>query len=206
MFCPKCGTENPEGTSFCPRCGTGLGLEAKPAEGGAKPEAESSTGMSANTAGLLCYLFTWITGIIFVVIEKKSTFVRFHAWQSIMTFGVLAVASLILLIPIYLIVNSGWDPYRAILVILIIALIGGLIGVLSFVLWIILMIQPKAVPALIRPRDKVPQPMSISILDNISQATNRTPNVRMDCQAWNLTKILFFSRTTKTIPVIHPAT
>ena len=143
MFCPKCGTENPEGTSFCPRCGTGLGLEAKPAEGGAKPEAESSTGMSANTAGLLCYLFTWITGIIFVVIEKKSAFVRFHAWQSIMTFGVLAVASLILWIPIYLIVIGGLDSFGEILAILIIAGIGGLIGLLSFILWIILMVQAK---------------------------------------------------------------
>ncbi len=142
MFCPKCGTENPEGTSFCPRCGTGLGVEAKPTEGGAKPETESSTGMSANTAGLLCYLFTWITGIIFVLTEKKSTFVRFHAWQSIMTFGVLAVASLILLIPIYAIVNRG-EVLSAILAILIIALIGGLIGLLSFILWIILMIQAK---------------------------------------------------------------
>lgn len=124
MFCPKCGTENPEGTSFCPRCGTGLGLEAKPAEGGAKPEAESSTGMSANTAGLLCYLFTWITGIIFVVIEKKSTFVKFHAWQSIMTFGVLTVALLIL----------TWIPFIG-------WILSILIWILMVVLWIILLIQ-----------------------------------------------------------------
>jgi uncharacterized membrane protein len=52
--------------------------------------------MSANTAGLLCYVATWITGIIFVVLEKKSTFVKFHAWQSIMTFGVLTVVQIIL--------------------------------------------------------------------------------------------------------------
>ena len=95
MFCPKCGTENPEGTRFCPRCGTELGVAAKPSESGATPEAESSTGMSASTAGLLCYLFTWITGIVFLIIEKRSTFVRFHAWQSILTFGALAAASLI---------------------------------------------------------------------------------------------------------------
>ncbi len=124
MFCSKCGTENPEGTNFCSKCGTGLGVAAKPTEDGAKPEAESSTGMSANIAGLLCYLFTWITGIVFVVIEKKSTFVKFHAWQSIMTFGVLTVALLIL----------TWIPFIG-------WILSILIWILMVVLWIILLIQ-----------------------------------------------------------------
>jgi uncharacterized membrane protein len=96
MFCSKCGTENPDGTKFCSKCGAGLGAATKPIEGAAKPEAESSTGMTANVAGLLCYVAGWITGIIFVVLEKKSTFVKFHAWQSIMTFGALTVIQIIL--------------------------------------------------------------------------------------------------------------
>jgi len=124
MFCSKCGAENPEGTNFCSKCGTGLGVAAKPTEDGAKPEAESSTGMSANIAGLLCYLFMWITGIVFVVIEKKSTFVKFHAWQSIMTFGVLTVALLIL----------TWIPFIG-------WILSILIWILMVVLWIILLIQ-----------------------------------------------------------------
>jgi uncharacterized membrane protein len=96
MFCSKCGTENPEGAKFCSKCGAELGAPAKPSETIAKPEAESSTGMSVNTAGLLCYVAMWITGIIFVVLEKKSKFVKFHAWQSIMTFGALTVIQIIL--------------------------------------------------------------------------------------------------------------
>ena len=124
MFCSKCGAENPEGAKFCSKCGAGLGAAATPTEGTAKPEAESSTGLSANVAGLLCYVVGWVTGIVFVVLEKKSTFVKFHAWQSIMTFGVLFVVSLILSwIPII-----GW-------------ILGTIIGVLSFILWIILIIQ-----------------------------------------------------------------
>jgi uncharacterized membrane protein len=124
MFCSKCGAENPEGAKFCSKCGAELGAPAKPSEGVAKPETESSTGLSANVAGLLCYVLGWVTGIIFVVWEQKSTFVKFHAWQSIMTFGVLTVASLILSwIPII-----GW-------------ILGTLIGILSFILWIILIIQ-----------------------------------------------------------------
>jgi len=96
MFCSKCGAENPEGAKFCSKCGAGLAVAATPTEGVAKPEAESSTGMTANTAGLLCYVAGWITGIVFVVLEKKSKFVKFHAWQSIMTFGVLTVVQIIL--------------------------------------------------------------------------------------------------------------
>ncbi len=96
MFCSKCGAENPDGAKFCSKCGAELGAVAKPSEAAAKPETESSTGMSANVAGLLCYVAGWITGIVFVVLEKKSKFVKFHAWQSIMVFGVLTVVQIIL--------------------------------------------------------------------------------------------------------------
>jgi len=116
MFCPKCGAENPEGAKFCSKCGAELGVSAKP--------TETSVGLSANVAGLLCYVLGWISGIVFLVIEKKSKFVKFHAWQSIMTFGVLTVASLVL----------GWIP--------IIGLVfGWIIGILGLVLWIVLIIQ-----------------------------------------------------------------
>ena len=119
MFCSKCGAENPEGAKFCSKCGAGLGTSV-----GVSPEAESSTGLSANVAGLLCYVLGWITGIIFIVLEKKSTYVRFHAWQSIMTFGVLTVAQLVL----------RWIPFVG-------WLLNILIGILMFVLWLILIIQ-----------------------------------------------------------------
>ena len=124
MFCSKCGAENPEGAKFCSKCGAELGASAKPSEAAAKPEAESSTGLSANVAGLLCYVGLWITGIIFVVLEKKSIFVKFHAWQSIITFGVLTVAYLIF----------SWIPF-----------IGWILSILIYtliaILWIILIIQ-----------------------------------------------------------------
>jgi len=128
MFCSKCGTENPDGAKFCSKCGAKLGPAETPTptptESAAKPETDSSTGLSANVAGLLCYVAVWITGIVFIVLEKKSTFVKFHAWQSIMTFGVLTVANIILsLIPFV-----GW-------------ILSTLIGILMFVLWLILIIQ-----------------------------------------------------------------
>lgn len=139
MFCSKCGTENPEGAKFCSKCGAGLGVVTTPTEGTAGSEAESSTGLTANVAGLLCYVAGWITGIIFVVLEKKSTFVKFHAWQSIMTFGVLTVAHLVLsTIPGA--IAAATFPLSAGLAIFA-SVMGWLIGVIMFIFWIILMIQ-----------------------------------------------------------------
>jgi len=56
--------------------------------------------MQANMAAFLSYLMGFITGIVFYIIEKENKFVRFHAMQSIITFGFLFVLSFILpLIP-----------------------------------------------------------------------------------------------------------
>ena len=85
---------------------------------------KTSTGLAENVAGLLCYLVGWITGIIFLLIEPKNTFVRFHAMQSIIAFGILTVAYAIL----------TWIPFIG-------AFLAWIIGVLSFILWIVLMVK-----------------------------------------------------------------
>jgi len=137
MFCPKCGAENPDGAKFCSKCGAALGVAATPSEGVAKPEAESSTGLSANVAGLLCYVAGWITGIVFVVLEKKSTYVKFHAWQSIMTFGVLTVAHLVL----STILGGIGAATGALGLVILAGVLGTIIWIMMLVLWIILLIQ-----------------------------------------------------------------
>lgn len=87
-------------------------------------EEVSSTNLEPNVAGLLCYLGTWITGIIFILIEQKNRFVRFHATQSIIVFGILMITSAILKqIPFV-----GW-------------FFSLIIGVLTFILWIVLMVK-----------------------------------------------------------------
>lgn len=86
--------------------------------------AKTSTGLDENVAGLLCYVVGWITGLVFILIEKENKFVRFHAVQSIIVFGILTLASIVIRwIPII-----GW-------------VIGWLIGVLAVVLWIVLMVK-----------------------------------------------------------------
>jgi uncharacterized membrane protein len=48
---------------------------------------KSSTGLDENIASLLAYLFQWLGGLIFFLIEKDSRLVRFHAMQSILLSG-----------------------------------------------------------------------------------------------------------------------
>lgn len=90
---------------------------------------KTSTGLQENVAGLLCYLGAWVTGIIFLILEPKNRFVRFHALQSIVTFGGLSIASLILGV-----LTGG--P----LLFIYLALRWAL-GMLTFILWIVLMVK-----------------------------------------------------------------
>jgi len=84
---------------------------------------QSSTGLEENVAGFFCYLLGFITGIIFLAIEKKSSFVKFHAMQSTITFLSLFIISLIL----------GFIP--------IIGLLVYPIWILSLILWLLLMVK-----------------------------------------------------------------
>jgi uncharacterized membrane protein len=76
-FCSACGADT-GGAAFCPKCGAAQGGAAAPSAAAASPTA----GMQENVAGLLCYIFGWISGLIFLLIDKRH-FVKFHAAQSI---------------------------------------------------------------------------------------------------------------------------
>ena len=109
-------------------------IPASTENGGEKPkvepvvtgevESKTSTGLEPNVAGFLCYLFWWVTGVIGLILEKENKFVRFHALQSIIVFGTLFMA----------ITALSWMP-----------VVGGffsaVIGILTFVLWILLMVK-----------------------------------------------------------------
>jgi len=81
---------------------------------------KTSTGLDENVAGLLCYVLGWVSGIVFLLIEPENKFVRFHAIQSIIVFGILSVAGIILsLIPF----------------------IGWIVTAVGFILWVVLMVK-----------------------------------------------------------------
>ena len=91
---------------------------------------KTSTGLTENVAGLLCYILGWVSGLVFVLIEQENKFVRFHAVQSIVTFGGITIVSIALSI-------LGIIPYLGV----VFNIVEWIIGVLAFVLWIVLMVK-----------------------------------------------------------------
>ena len=90
----------------------------------------TSGGLTPNLAGALSYLLGPVTGIIFLVLERTNSFVRFHAMQS----TVLGVAWIIF--SIALSVLSGIVPVIGWIFGLLISIVLGLGG---FILWLLLM-------------------------------------------------------------------
>ncbi|HZW68168.1 MAG TPA: DUF4870 domain-containing protein [Pseudogracilibacillus sp.] len=82
----------------------------------------TSTGLDENIAAALTYPFGFITGLIFLLIEKNNQFVKFHALQSIFTsISLMVVFTVIGLIPIIgIIVSLLMTPVMIIVSILLI--------------------------------------------------------------------------------------
>lgn len=94
-----------------------------PQMGDVGPFDRTALGMRARTAGLLCYLFGWVSGLIFFLLERESRFVRFHAMQSILFFGILSILEAVFShLPFF-------GP------------IGGALGIVMFIGWIVMMVK-----------------------------------------------------------------
>lgn len=85
--------------------------------------AKTSSGLEQNVAGLLCYLLGFVTGIVFLLIEKENKFVRFHAMQSTIVFGGLFLVYIVLTVTIVL------------------AILALPLFLVQLVLWILLMVK-----------------------------------------------------------------
>ena len=84
----------------------------------------TDTGIQPNVAALLAYLLFFISGLVFLLIEKSNKFVRFHAMQSIIVFGgIFVVRWVVLFVP------------------LIGPIVSGLLALLAIGLWVVLMVK-----------------------------------------------------------------
>ena len=155
--CTRCGTDNDVSAQFCKNCGNQLnagGYPPPPPQGQYPPPPppgqypppnqqgyyppppgygqQTESGMQQNIAGLLCYILGWLTGLIFFFIDKRP-FVRFHAMQSIITFGALTVIHIML--SIIFTSMFSWRLFA------LWSTISSLLGLLQLVLWIFLMVK-----------------------------------------------------------------
>jgi uncharacterized membrane protein len=89
---------------------------------------KSSTGLDENIAALLAYVFGWISGLVFFLIEKDSKLVRFHAMQSILFCVVIAVVSIALwvLAVVFVLIASSLPD-----------IMGTLIGLFGSLIWLV---------------------------------------------------------------------
>jgi uncharacterized membrane protein len=135
-FCKACGQDAGD-ASFCPKCGAAQGTVggAAPSAAVASPSSSAAeyptASIEENVAGLLCYVFGWLTGLIFLLIDRRP-FVKFHGAQSI--------AFNICIIPIWF---ALWIVWLILLHVPIIGLLGVVIfpifGLAVFATWIFLM-------------------------------------------------------------------
>lgn len=51
----------------------------------------SSTGLDPRLASVLAYSAWWVTGALFLLVERHDETVRFHAAQAVVVFGVISL-------------------------------------------------------------------------------------------------------------------
>lgn len=100
------------------------------------PPPAQSSGLDPKLAGLLAYLVPPITGIIFLLIEKRNRVVRWHSAQSIV-FGIAWIVLWVVFTVLSTILSAVIPLLGAIgsILIWLILALGG------FVLWVICLIK-----------------------------------------------------------------
>jgi uncharacterized membrane protein len=96
----------------------------------------TTLGIDERIERVLCYALVWVTGLIFLVIEQRNSTVRRHAWQSLVVFGTLSILSFVLgILSNILIIGALFG------------LLAWLVGIVTFILWITLMVFAWVSPA-----------------------------------------------------------
>jgi uncharacterized membrane protein len=121
--------------------------------------AASSTGLDARLASVLCYSLWWVTGGLFLLIERQDRAVRFHAAQSLVLFGVLSAMLALLgaFSAVTLVLSSAlYQLARA---------AGDLLWVGSVVLWLVVVLRTWR-------GDQWRVPLAAALADRVAKRTS----------------------------------
>jgi uncharacterized membrane protein len=104
---------------------------------------KSSTGLDENIAALLSYIFGWLSGLIFFLIEKDSRLVRFHAMQSLLFNVLVAVVAIALWIVlfVFLLIVSQVSGGLATVLSLVSVLVWLVFGVAVLAGWVLCLVK-----------------------------------------------------------------
>jgi uncharacterized membrane protein len=94
-----------------------------------------TTGLDSRLAGVLCYSVWWVTGALFLLIERQDRTVRFHAAQSVVLFGAVSLL---------LVAFGGATALALILsgqVFQMLRVAGDLLWAAAAVLWLVLVLR-----------------------------------------------------------------
>jgi uncharacterized membrane protein len=89
----------------------------------------TSLGISERWERVLAYALVWVSGLILLFVEQRNQTVRRHAMQSVIIFGTLGIVGLL----------SGWLSHIWVIG-FVFGLLGNVVGLVAFVLWILLMV------------------------------------------------------------------
>ncbi|MFC2174712.1 DUF4870 domain-containing protein [archaeon] len=95
-------------------------MATKKAKATKKAPAKSKATVDSNSIAALAYLLGWVSGLLVYLLKDDDKFVRFHAVQSIIVFGLL---NLFIVVPVI-----GW-------------IAAGPLSLVWFILVIVLMVK-----------------------------------------------------------------
>lgn len=142
MYCQSCETELSMESAFCSNCGAEVTTTSETREPSQPADGAVVGGLDENVAGALCYLFGFLTGLVFYLLEERNEFVRFHAVQSMLVFGGLLGLSIVfnvIILFLELIPGVGWVFAAGFG--LLTAMFWLVAGPLALILWLVLMVK-----------------------------------------------------------------
>jgi uncharacterized membrane protein len=114
LACPHCGTDMPASAAFCPACGWSM-----------RPIAAKDRALAA----LAYFTFVPAATLLFLPAMRTHRFIRFHAWQSLLLWGVFLVLTLVALF------------LSNVAAAMLFLLVGILASLAMFFLWVVLSIK-----------------------------------------------------------------